>query len=520
MNLAEIEVVEARLSDLVRLRKRRVLAAQEDALEKELGAIFEQQAKMIVKAGAALADQWPIEEAASKSVWDTLIKRVMTSTRKLTTRTLTRWIMAAMEEGAKEFRKQLPGLDGPDFKLKNPRAIRFLKEKSTSLVSGLEKRTRSIMQTLLADSETERWGWERTAREIEDRFTNMTRSRAETIARTELADAHETALRIQADEMISAAGIPLEKRWLITFDDKTDEDCIANRDAGWIPLERTYPNGADQPPQHPNCRCTTELRVAPIREAGAPIPGPRGAKGERGEQGPRGETGTQGPRGFTGERGEPGAPGSPGAPGPMGVRGDTGPRGPVGERGPAGDPGPRGERGSAGPKGDRGLTWRGPWRSTRAYEPDDAVSHEGSSWIAVDRTQGSEPGKTPRWELLASRGEIGQIGASALSSGEGGVGTGPYRVVYASESAKFTDEVVIFDATAGSIVYTIEGLTSRRWLHFKRIDATANTVTIASGDGTDFDGEPTIVLNAQWDGADILGVVEPVSRWLILGAAG
>lgn len=78
---------------------------------------------------------------------------------------------------------------------------------------------------------------------------------------------------------------------------------------------------------------------------GAPIPGP---KGDRGEPGPKGDAGPAGPQG------------------PIGL---TGPAGPAGERGPKGDPGERGPAGPAGPMGPAGPAGGG----SAAPEPDDTV---------------------------------------------------------------------------------------------------------------------------------------------------
>jgi hypothetical protein len=74
-----------------------------------------------------------------------------------------------------------------------------------------------------------------------------------------------------------------------------------------------------------------------------------------------------------------------GAQGPVG---NTGPQGPVGPDGPQGDPG--------------GITaWEGGWVTATAYSEGDAVSHNGSSYVArQDHTSGatSEPGVGASWE--------------------------------------------------------------------------------------------------------------------------
>lgn len=61
--------------------------------------------------------------------------------------------------------------------------------------------------------------------------------------------------------------------------------------------------------------------------------------------------------------------------------------------------------------GPAGLTWRGEWVGTSSYVARDAVSFGGASWIAVVDNQGSTPGESGNWMLLAAAGESGAQGA-------------------------------------------------------------------------------------------------------------
>lgn len=99
--------------------------------------------------------------------------------------------------------------------------------------------------------------------------------------------------------------------------------------------------------------------------------------------------------------GEPGPPGEAGPAGPAGGTGPMGPMGNTGLAGPMGDPGP------AGP---RGLRWRGQWEPWAVYAEDDAVHLAGSAWMALGTSNGSLPGASPLWSLLASRGDPGPAG--------------------------------------------------------------------------------------------------------------
>jgi hypothetical protein len=110
--------------------------------------------------------------------------------------------------------------------------------------------------------------------------------------------------------------------------------------------------------------------------------------------------------------------------GGVGPAGPQGPAGTVGPAGPQGATGPRGTTGEAGPQGPagpRGLTWRGAYSAATAYVANDAVEHEGSSYVATASTQGIPPPGGPAWSLLAQAGADG-------GGGGGGGPIGGFRV--------------------------------------------------------------------------------------------
>ncbi|HSP14666.1 MAG TPA: hypothetical protein VLV78_07935 [Thermoanaerobaculia bacterium] len=66
-----------------------------------------------------------------------------------------------------------------------------------------------------------------------------------------------------------------------------------------------------------------------------------------------------------------------------------------------------------------GLTWRGAWSVVASYAKGDAISSNGSSWIANAANAGEAPGTGTHWDLLADRANF--TGAAA-----GGVLAGTY----------------------------------------------------------------------------------------------
>jgi len=70
------------------------------------------------------------------------------------------------------------------------------------------------------------------------------------------------------------------------------------------------------------------------------------------------------------------------------------------------------------------------------------------------------------------------------------------------------------DASGGSFIVTLPPAgSSTRVLFFKKIDSSANTITIDADGSETIDGSTTAVLSTQWDAATI---VSNGSQWLLL----
>lgn len=102
-------------------------------------------------------------------------------------------------------------------------------------------------------------------------------------------------------------------------------------------------------------------------------------------------------------------------------KGGTGNTGSTGSTGATGSPGAQGATGATGAKGPKGLTWRGAWSSSTAYVVDDAVSSNGSSYIAVANNTNSQP-PSANWNVLASKGDTGATGPAGAQGATGATG--------------------------------------------------------------------------------------------------
>ena len=195
--------------------------------------------------------------------------------------------------------------------------------------------------------------------------------------------------------------------------------------------------------------------------------GPPGAIGPIGPQGPQGSTGPQGPQGPAGPAGQglnltgtwsainsysigdvvayngssyaslvaanhgqtPDT--SPAywmllaARGPAGATGTAGPQGPAGAPGATGSQGPTGPQGPAGPTGAAGapgMNFRGQWSPSVFYSINDAVSFDGSTFLALAANSNLQPDQSAQsWTVIAQAGSQGPTGpagnAATLSIG-------------------------------------------------------------------------------------------------------
>ena len=163
--------------------------------------------------------------------------------------------------------------------------------------------------------------------------------------------------------------------------------------------------------------------------------GSDGPVGAQGTAGPAGADGAQGPIGLTGATGPQGPAGPAGADGtqgPIGLTGATGPQGPAGTAGADGEQGPIGLTGATGPQGlqgEKGMSWQGTWTSSVIYLVDDVVAYNGSSYINIQETSGTEnPDNTSYWEIVAQKGIDGSSGGGGSGGGSSSSGETAYEV--------------------------------------------------------------------------------------------
>jgi microcystin-dependent protein len=161
----------------------------------------------------------------------------------------------------------------------------------------------------------------------------------------------------------------------------------------------------------------------------------QGIQGPQGPQGNPGAPGPQGPQGSSGPQGQVGPEGTAGQAGNAGPKGDPGPTGPQGQPGTPGATGPQGPQGPQGVAGT-GAVWRGQWDAGSTYNPIDAVTYQGSSYLCQVLNVNVPPSSdASKWILIAQKGDVGATGPQGPKGDTGAQGpvgpTGPGSTVTA-----------------------------------------------------------------------------------------
>lgn len=145
-----------------------------------------------------------------------------------------------------------------DFNDTDPRAIEWAKKHAGELIDGISKTTRKKIGEIIAsglEGELER---DEVIDELTDLLTEALGDdeRADTIARTETMDAANEGLAESWEQAVEEGLLPpgAMKEWIAVGDSLACEDCMGVN-GEQVTLDKSFSVG-DDPPLHPNCRCT------------------------------------------------------------------------------------------------------------------------------------------------------------------------------------------------------------------------------------------------------------------------
>ena len=128
--------------------------------------------------------------------------------------------------------------------------------------AGLDKNRAATLAKFKAQLENSGVSGTELVDKVERMRAKLLRDRRRTIAQTEQRMATENGKAALAN----ARGSQF-KRWITAQDDRVSDIDESNQAQGWIKIGDAFSSGDDQPPSHPNCRCTVVYRTSPPGEA-------------------------------------------------------------------------------------------------------------------------------------------------------------------------------------------------------------------------------------------------------------
>lgn len=252
------------LEVLTRKKIDKLLAPTETTLQNKVGRLFVKQGNAVV------AQLTPLKKYLAESAtsdFDDLFDSATLDTSADMQAAIDAAISNAIVSGGKsllsDFKSDIV------FKLTNPRAIAYTKDRAADAITGIDKYTKDDIKRLVTYAVENGTSYTTLAAQIKARYSQFAvgvpqkhiRSRAELVAITECGNAYQAG-NLAAAYTMQDGGIKLQKYWLNSGDDRVSDGCKVNSDAGWIAINKTFPSGDDTPLRFPGCRCAAQYRRA------------------------------------------------------------------------------------------------------------------------------------------------------------------------------------------------------------------------------------------------------------------
>ena len=215
-----------------------------------------------------------------------------------------------------------------------------------------------------------------------------------------------------AERSYIAVGLPIQ-----FIEPSVSPDWQLLADGGPVGLQGTDgPRGNPGPAGEQGQKGLDGLNGLPGMQGAIGAPGANGIDGAVGATGAAGIDGVDGAVGATGVTGAVGAAGADGAVGATGATGPAGIDGIDGAVGATGATGAVGADGAVGLQGEKGASWQGDWLSGTSYLVDDIVGLNGTAYIAIQDTTGTEsPGNLLYWDIFAQSRNAATLAGGAES---------------------------------------------------------------------------------------------------------
>jgi hypothetical protein len=166
-----------------------------------------------------------------------------------------------------------------------------------------------------------------------------------------------------------------------------------------------------------------------------------------------------------------------------------------------------------------GLVPKGAYNAGTDYAVGDSVDYNGSSYVMFNNAgAGTLPTNTTYWQVVANKGDTGAAGASGSNGADGVDGdvytTATQTGTTRNETATSSCKVILCDCTSNAITVnlpTAVGNTAK--FEIKKIDSSANAVTVDAFSTQTIDGGLTAVLQVQYES---ITIVTDGANWFLI----
>lgn len=128
----------------------------------------------------------------------------------------------------------------------------YLLKNALDHATGINDTTKKQLNDTLREGIGQGEGIPELRNRVKDVFSEASTNRANTIARTETAQAFEAANQ----QAMKESGVVQSKTWLTAQDERTCMICVP-LEGTTVPLDQPFPGGVEPGSAHVSCRCTS-----------------------------------------------------------------------------------------------------------------------------------------------------------------------------------------------------------------------------------------------------------------------
>ena len=265
-----IQILQRLISAMSRNQKDNALASAQSKLQKETAKIFINQGKIFIEQFDVFQIRFTESARLKETIGGDELNRLFDNVEALTHDQFIRPVQqahrASIAAGANAITLEL-GEDIISFNLSNQRAEDWIIDNGARLITQVNETTRFQIKNVVKKGIKAGDSYDVMAKAITERYKEFAigkpqlhiRSRAHLVAITETGNAYEAGAR-EGAKQADAAGLPMEKKWSTTGDNRVSELCLVNEDESWIPIDTVHASGHDRPLRFPGCRCAELYR--------------------------------------------------------------------------------------------------------------------------------------------------------------------------------------------------------------------------------------------------------------------